>query len=191
MASGGMNRAQTSCHNGVNGRASCHHCRQRCSVRRGTPSSPASHAAAGICPACRADASTTARDRYTRRPRKRTDIEVVRRRQRLQQKLNRVEKSSRTSLGQARGLRGKSARCRVPPHPQPAARASLASSTSICRRMHRNLGSSRRAWHTWKVSRRRNQRLPQRVHLFKVPEGGHPSTITLLDHPGSKCHLGR
>ncbi len=62
-------------------------------------SSAESRAAAGICPACRADSRTTANPRYTRRPRKRTDIEVVRRRHRLQQKLNRDSKSARTSLG--------------------------------------------------------------------------------------------
>ena len=53
-----------------------------------------------------ADAATTAIPRYTRRPRKRTDIDVMRRRQRLQQKLKRVSYSARTALKQARGLRG-------------------------------------------------------------------------------------
>ena len=60
-----------------------------------------------ICPACRAEHSTTTKPRYTRRPRKRTDIEVVRRRQRLQQKLSRDENASRIArVGQPRGLRG-------------------------------------------------------------------------------------
>jgi hypothetical protein len=63
-------------------------------------------ATVGLCPASRAEANTTTRDRYTRRPRKRTDIEVVRRRHRLQQKLKRDSKAVRTSLGQARGFLG-------------------------------------------------------------------------------------
>lgn len=54
-----------------------------------------------------AEHSTTTKPRYTRRPRKRTDIEVVRRRQRLQQKLSRDENASRIArVWQPRGLRG-------------------------------------------------------------------------------------
>ena len=53
-----------------------------------------------------ADMSTTASPGYTRRPMKRTDTEVVRLRQRLQQKLKRDSKSGRTDGGQPRGLRG-------------------------------------------------------------------------------------
>jgi len=48
--------------------------------------------------------STTAR--YTRRPEKRTDGDVVRASHRPHVKLNRREYSSRTALGQPRGLRG-------------------------------------------------------------------------------------
>jgi hypothetical protein len=48
--------------------------------------------------------STTAR--YTRRPEKRTDGDVARASHRPHVKLNRREYSSRTALGQPRGLRG-------------------------------------------------------------------------------------
>ncbi len=54
----------------------------------------------------RADIKTMAMPRYARRPRKRTDMQVVRLRQALQQKLNRRSKSVRISAGQPRGLRG-------------------------------------------------------------------------------------
>jgi len=33
-----------------------------------------------------------------------------------------------------------------------------------------------------------NQRLPQRVRLFKFPEGGHLLTITLRDQKTTKHH---
>jgi hypothetical protein len=106
VATGGMKRAHCACHRGVTGNCACHHWRQRSRVRIGIASASAVRAAAGVCPACRADTSTTANPRYTRRPRKRTDIAVHRLRQRLQQKLKRLSKSSRTSTRHARGLRG-------------------------------------------------------------------------------------
>ena len=36
-----------------------------------------------------------------------------------------------------------------------------------------------------------NQRLPQRARLFKLPEGGHPRNITLLDQARRQVHHGR
>ena len=90
-AAGGMKRAQAARHSGVNGNCCCHQSRQRCSVRRATPSCVPSRAAAGVGPARRADTSTTASARYTRRPRKRTDFDVDRLRHRAQQKLSRNE----------------------------------------------------------------------------------------------------
>lgn len=118
ISSGGMNRPHIVCHSAVTGKLSRHHCRHRAMVRGETASCCARRlAAAGVGP--RADRSTIASARCTRRPRKRTDTAVVRLRHCEQQKLNRLAKSSRTSLGQLRGLRGKWAWWRAPPQGQP------------------------------------------------------------------------
>ena len=106
VATGGMKRAQAACHSGVCGNCSRHHWPQRAKVRRGIPNDRDSRAAAGFCPACRAEPSTTANPRYTRRPKKRTDIDVERLRHQPQQKLKRVSYSPRTAGGQPRGFRG-------------------------------------------------------------------------------------
>jgi len=105
-ATGGMKRALCACHSGAWTKSACHHWRQRSRVRIGTDSALLTRAAAEICPACRADSSTTAIPRYTRWPRNRTDRDVRRLRQRLQQKLKRISKSARTSGKHALGLRG-------------------------------------------------------------------------------------
>ena len=100
-----MKRAHWACHNDVAGNSACHQFRQRISVRAGTPS-VWHNSCVAACPAGRADSNTTSNDKYTRRPRKRTDTGVVRLRQIAQHKLKRVEKSARTAAGQPRGLRG-------------------------------------------------------------------------------------
>jgi hypothetical protein len=105
-SSGGMKRAHIACHRRVAGKLSRHHCRQRSSVRGVTGSCCARRrAVAGVGP--RSDTSTTASAKCTRRPRKRTDAAVMRLRHLAQQKLKRLAKSSRTSDGKLRGLRGK------------------------------------------------------------------------------------
>jgi hypothetical protein len=101
-----MKRAETARHNGIAGNSSHHHERQRCTVRRDAPKAKPSCAAAGVGPARSADTSTRASAPYTRRPRKRTEREVLRLRQRSQQKLNREECAARLWAGQPRGLRG-------------------------------------------------------------------------------------
>lgn len=101
-----MKRAQADLYSGVFGNCSRHHARQRWSVRRAIPNCVLRRAAAAVGPARRADSRTTANARYTRRPRKRTDIDVERRRHIEQQKLSRDEKWQRTSEAQPRGLRG-------------------------------------------------------------------------------------
>ena len=106
MSGGGIKRPHIVCHRAVTGKLSRHHCRQRATVRGETASCCARRlTAAGVGP--RSDSSSTASARCTRRPRKRTDTAVIRLRHCAQQKLNRLAKSSRTSLGQLRGLRGK------------------------------------------------------------------------------------
>lgn len=89
VATGGMKRAQLACQSGVVGKISAHQVLQRRTVRAGTASVPDSFACVDVGPARRADINTTASDKYTRRPRKRTDMAVERLRHRLQQKLNR------------------------------------------------------------------------------------------------------
>jgi hypothetical protein len=147
MSGGGMNRPHIVCHSAVAGKLSRHHWRQRATVRGETASFCAKRmAAAGVGP--RSDSSSTASARCTRRPRKRTDTAVVRLRHCAQQKLNRLAKSSRTSLGQLRGLRGKWAWCSAPPQGQPWKRVRSAKSWSIWTNCWRNLMSVRRTWHT-------------------------------------------
>ena len=68
VATGGMKRAQAACQSGVTGKSCVHHSRQRCSVRTGT--AKVAHS--------RADSNTTASDKYTRRPKNRTDMAVAR-----------------------------------------------------------------------------------------------------------------
>ena len=53
----------------------------------------------------RVDASTMASITYTRRPKKRTDIKLLRLRQTLQQKLKREQKSARSFRSRPRTLR--------------------------------------------------------------------------------------
>ena len=88
VATGGMKRAQLPCQSGVVGKISAHQVLQRRIVRAGMASILDS-ACVDAGPEGRVDINTTASDRYTRRPRKRTDMEVERLRHRLQQKLNR------------------------------------------------------------------------------------------------------
>lgn len=75
---GGMKRAQADCQSNVKGNRSVHQDRHRCSVRSGTASSPARCVCAEVGAARRSDFSTTSNAKYTRRPRKRTDMAVVR-----------------------------------------------------------------------------------------------------------------
>src|SRR3989338_3339895 len=103
---GGMKRAQAVRHSGVAGNCSAHQRRQRWRVRVGTSNVSPSCVTANVDRARPADINTTASPRYTRWPRKRTDIDVVRLRHWLQQKLKRDSKSARASSRQARGLRG-------------------------------------------------------------------------------------
>ena len=88
-ATGGMKRAQVACQSGVSGNCSTHQFRQRWIVRAGTLNVSPSCATADVAAARPADINTTANPKYTRRPRNRTDTDVVRFRQRLQQKLKR------------------------------------------------------------------------------------------------------
>ena len=101
-----MKRAPKACHSGVCGNCVSHHWRQRPKVCRGTSRYADNCAAAGMHITERVDASTTASITYTRRPKKRTDIEVTRLRQMLQQKLIREQKSDQSTGANPRGLRG-------------------------------------------------------------------------------------
>ena len=67
-STGGMKRAHAALHSGVNGNCAPHHWRQRSTVRSGTASVPDSRDADADS-ARRADTSTTATARYTRRNR--------------------------------------------------------------------------------------------------------------------------
>lgn len=78
VATGGMKRAQAACQSGVTGKSCVHHSRQRCSVRTGTAKVAHSRAAVAVGPASRVDSNTTASDKYTRRPKNRTDMAVAR-----------------------------------------------------------------------------------------------------------------
>jgi hypothetical protein len=103
ITTGGMNRAHIDRQNGVLGKSSRHHVRQRLSVRAGMFSSWHS-AWPEPLPGGERSINTTAK--YTRRPAKRTDGDVERVSHRAQVKLRRWEYSSRTAAGQPRGLRG-------------------------------------------------------------------------------------
>jgi hypothetical protein len=98
-----MNRSRIDRQNGVAGKSSRHHVRQRLSVRAGMLSR--SHSSWPDAPPG-GDLSINTIARYTRRPAKRTDGEVERASHRPQVKLRRREYSSRTAVGQPRGLRG-------------------------------------------------------------------------------------
>ena len=69
VATGGMKRAQAACQSGVRGKSSRHQRRHRSSVRTGMSSVPESRAAAGFCPACRAEPSGSAAFRDAGHPR--------------------------------------------------------------------------------------------------------------------------
>lgn len=84
-----MKRAQSDRQSGVIGKISPHQVLQRRIVLAGTASVSDSIAWVDVGPARRSDINTIARDKYTRRPRKRTDMAVVRLRHWLQQKLKR------------------------------------------------------------------------------------------------------
>jgi len=73
---GGRNRSHTDCQNGVDGKSSRHHARQRFTVTAAMRSRRHS-ARAEALPAGETSINTTAR--YTRRPAKRTDGDVARR----------------------------------------------------------------------------------------------------------------
>ena len=103
VASGGINRSRIDCQNGVVGKSSRHHVRQRLSVRAGMLSRSHSSSPEALPGG---DRSINTTDTYTRRPAKRTDGEVERASHRPQVKLRRREYSSRTAAGQPRGLRG-------------------------------------------------------------------------------------
>jgi len=93
-------------HSGVRINASAHQTRQRSSVRKGTSSLLANLGAPEFEPACRLELRTTTSAKYTRRPRNRTDMAVMRLRQASQQKLNRQLKFDANSIRHPRGLRG-------------------------------------------------------------------------------------
>ncbi|BBP04764.1 hypothetical protein TPL01_32660 [Sulfuriferula plumbiphila] len=61
----------------------------RIAVDHGEASLSHGRAAVAVSPVRLADSNATASDKYTRRPRKRTDMAIVRLRHRLQQKLKR------------------------------------------------------------------------------------------------------
>ena len=84
-----MKRAQLACQSGVIGKSSAHQDLQRSIVRAGTQSVADSCACVDAGPARRAGINTTISDKYTRRPRKRTDMAVERLRHLPQQKLKR------------------------------------------------------------------------------------------------------
>lgn len=100
---GDMKRSHTDCQNRGDGKVSRHHRRQRVGVpgamRSGSCSARAEAPSGG-------DTSINTTARYTRRPAKRTEAEVVRRSHLPQVKLSRREYSPRTASGQLRGLRG-------------------------------------------------------------------------------------
>jgi hypothetical protein len=88
IVTGGMNLSRTDCQNDDKGKSSCHHLRQRFSVRAGMLNN--SHSPCpDEPPGGELSISTTAR--YTRRPANRTDGEVARPSHRPQVKLKRQE----------------------------------------------------------------------------------------------------
>jgi uncharacterized membrane-anchored protein YjiN (DUF445 family) len=89
IATGGMKRAQSDRQSSVAGKMSAHQVLQRKIVLAGMSSVSDNVASVDVGPTCRFDISTNARDKYTRRPRKRTDMAVERLRHWLQQKLKR------------------------------------------------------------------------------------------------------
>src|SRR5450755_4489233 len=101
----GMNAPRSTSHSGVRINASAHQTRQRSSVRKGTCSPLANFGAPEFEPACRLELRTITIAKYTRRPRKRTELGVVRVRHESQQKLNRNPKLDANSGKQPRGLR--------------------------------------------------------------------------------------
>ena len=105
-ATGGMNLPASARHNGVAGKSSIRQARQRCAVRRQAPKAAPSSAAAGNAEVRWVDRNTIASATNARRPKKRTEREVQRLRQRSQQKLKREECAVRLWPGQPRGLRG-------------------------------------------------------------------------------------
>ena len=98
-----MNLSRIDCQNGVAGKSSRHHVRQRLSVRAGMLNSVHSFWPVTLPGG---DLSIRNTARYTRRPANRTDGAVARASHRPQVKLRRREYSSRTAAGQPRGLRG-------------------------------------------------------------------------------------
>ncbi len=86
VLAGGMKRSHTDCQNRVNGKISHHHLRQRLSVT-GAMRSRSRSARDEALPGGETSIHTTAR--YTRRPAKRTEAEVVRSSHRPQMKLSR------------------------------------------------------------------------------------------------------
>jgi len=98
-----MSRSRIDCQNGVDGKTSRHHVRQRLSVRAGMLNRSRNW---WLDELPGGDLSINTTVRYTRRPVNRTDGEVARASHRPQVKLRRREYSSRTAVGQPRGLRG-------------------------------------------------------------------------------------
>src|SRR5690606_10569701 len=138
---GGMKRSQADRQNGVDGKVSRHHVRQRFSVTVGTRSRSRSTCVDALFSG-ETNINTTAR--YTRRPANRTDGDVVRRSHRPQVKLRRREYSSWTAVGQPRGLRGELATCSGPLRArQPSSRAAAANSSSMRVRKRKKAGSRR------------------------------------------------
>jgi Putative transposase len=97
IVTGGMKRSHTDCHNRVDAKLSRHHCRQRFSVTAAMRSRSRSARAEALL---RGETSINTTPRYTRRPAKRTDAEVVRNSHRPQVKLSRREYSAWTATGQ-------------------------------------------------------------------------------------------
>jgi len=103
VVTGGMKRSHADRQNGVDGKISRHHVRQRFSVTAATRSRSRSTRADALS---LGETSINTTARYTRRPANRTDGDVVRRSHRPHVKLRRREYSSSTAAGQPRGLRG-------------------------------------------------------------------------------------
>ncbi|MEK7877688.1 MAG: hypothetical protein AAB325_16040 [Pseudomonadota bacterium] len=105
VATGGSSLPRSACHTAVLVNPVSHHCRQRRSVKTGTPNCCDNcWPRRKLRPAHNAVAKTTTTPQYTRRPRNRTDAGVQRSRQWPQQKLIRVV-STLAPRAPPRGLR--------------------------------------------------------------------------------------
>lgn len=118
LSTGVFSRPRTASQKGLLTKPSCHHSRQRSTVRRLAPVSSRSIATRfGVAPCRSAETRTTTAATNTFRPRNRNEAGVLLRRQpsRAQQKLNRLSYLSSRPGGSPRGLRGYLALCKEPP----------------------------------------------------------------------------